>query len=77
MGQDDELQRTARRFGALLSTVTEMMRGKASRADLLDAYDDASDDIIAELRGAGIDDEQIQTLHKALARLRLALEEKK
>jgi len=64
-------------FAVLLGTVTEMLRAKASRAIVLDAYDDASDQIIAGLRGNGVPDEQIQTLHKALARVRLALEERK
>jgi hypothetical protein len=77
MGQDDQLQETVAGFAVLLATVTEMVRAKASPATMLDAYDDASDRIIAGLRGAGVPDEQIQTLHKALARLRLALEERK
>ena len=77
MGQDDRLQRAAAGFAVLLATVTEMVRAKAGGASILDAYDDASDQIIAGLRGNGVPDEHIQTLHKALARLRLALEEKK
>lgn len=75
MGQDDPLQRTAAAFAVLLATVTEMLRARASRASVLDAYDDASDEIVACLRGNGVPDERIQSLHKALARLRLALEE--
>ena len=75
MGQGDHLQRAVASFAALLATVTEMVRAKASPASILDAYDDASDQIIAGLRSDGVPDEQIQTLHKALARLRLALEE--
>lgn len=77
MGQDDQIQRMAAAFAVLLGTVTEMLRANASRAIVLDAYDDASDQIIAGLRGNGVPDEQIQTLHKALARVRLALEERK
>jgi hypothetical protein len=77
MAQDDKLQTTAAGFAVLLATVTEMLRGRAAGAALLDAYDDASDQIIAGLRGNGIPDEHVQSVHKALARLRLALEEKK
>ena len=77
MGQDDQLQRTVAGFSVLLATVTELVRAKASKANLLDAYDDASDQIIASLRGNGIPDEHVQSIHKALARLRLAFEELK
>ena len=77
MAQDDKLQTTAAGFAVLLATVTEMLRGRGSGPALLDAYDDASDQIIAGLRGNGIPDEHVQSVHKALARLRLALEEKK
>jgi hypothetical protein len=77
MAQDDKLQKTAAGFAVLLATVTEMVRAKAASTVLLDAYDDASDQIIAGLRGNGIPDEHVQSIHKALARLRLALEEKK
>jgi hypothetical protein len=77
MAQDDTLHRTAAGFAVLLATVTELLRARGAPAGLLDAYDDASDQIIAGLRGNGLPDEQVQSLHKALARLRLALEEKK
>ena len=60
----------------LLATVTEMVRARGASVTLLDAYDDASDQIISGLRGNGIPDEHVQSIHKALARLRLALEEK-
>ncbi len=76
MGQDDQLQRTVAGFAVLLATVTELVRARSSNANLLDAYDDASDQIIAGLRGNGFPDEQVQSIHKALARLRLALEER-
>lgn len=56
MGQDDPLQRTAAAFAVLLATVTEMLRARASRASVLDAYDDASDEIVACLRGNGVPD---------------------
>jgi hypothetical protein len=78
MVQDDEqLQKTVAGFAVLLTTVTEMVRAKRTKPALLDAYDDASDQIIAGLRGDGIPDEQLQSIHKALARLRLAFEEQK
>mgnify|MGYP003575505549 CR=1 FL=1 len=77
MAQDDKLQKTAGGLAVLLATVTEMVRAKPASTVLLDAYDDASDQIIAGLRGNGIPDEHVQSIHKALARLRLALEEKK
>jgi hypothetical protein len=77
MGQDDQLQRTVAGFSVLLATVTELVRARSSKPNLLDAYDDASDQIIAGLRGNGIPDEQVQSIHKALARLRLAFEELK
>jgi hypothetical protein len=77
MAQDDKLQRIAAGFAVLLATVTEMVRAGRAPITLLDAYDDASDQIIAGLRGNGIPDEHVQSIHKALARLRLALEEKK
>ncbi|HEX6319284.1 MAG TPA: hypothetical protein VFZ84_10445 [Burkholderiales bacterium] len=76
MGQDDQLERTVAGFAVLLATVTEMVRAKAGTPALLDAYDDASDQIIAGLRGNGIPDEHVQAIHKALARLRLSLEQK-
>ncbi len=78
MGEkEDRLQATVAGFAVLLATVTEMVRAKSGKPALLDAYDDASDQIIAGLRGNGIPDEHVQSVHKALARLRLALEEKK
>jgi hypothetical protein len=76
MGQNGErLKKTVEAFSVLLATVTELIRRKSANAVLLDAYDDASDQIIGGLRGDGIPDEQLQTIHKALARLRLAFEE--
>lgn len=76
MGQDDQLQRTVTGFAVLLTTVTELVRARSSKANLLDAYDDASDQIIAGLHSNGFPDEQVQSIHKALARLRLAFEER-
>lgn len=72
--EEEKLRETVVGFAVLLATVTELVRTKPGKAALLDAYDDASDRIIAGLRGNGIPDEQLQAIHKALARLRLALE---
>lgn len=78
MAQDDEkLRRTVAGFAVLLTTACEMVRAKGSKPALLDAYDNASDQIIEGLRGNGIPDDQLQSIHKALARLRLAFEEQK
>ena len=75
MASDEQLKRTIEGFSVLLTTVTEMVRAKSAKPALLDAYDDACDQIIGCLRGNGIPDEQLQSIHKALARLRLAFEE--
>jgi hypothetical protein len=78
MSQNDEqLKRTVAGFTVLLTTVTEMVRAKGAKPALLDAFDDAADQIIGGLRGNGIPDEDLQVIHKALARLRLAFEEQK
>ena len=74
---EDKLKRTLAGFAVLLTTVTELVRAKGAKPALLDAYDDASDQIIDGLRGNGIPDDQLQGIHKALARLRLAFEEQK
>jgi hypothetical protein len=78
MAQSEEkLKRTVAGFAVLLTTATEMVRTRGTKPALLDAYDDAADQIIDALKGNGIADEQLQALHKALARLRLAFEEQK
>ena len=74
---DEQLKKTVAGFAVLLTTVTEMVRSKGAKPVLLDAYDDASDQIIGGLRGNGIPDGELQAIHKALARLRLAFEEQK
>jgi len=74
---EEKLKRTVAGFAVLLTTATEMVRTKGTKPALLDAYDDAADQIIDGLKGNGIPDEQLQALHKALARLRLAFEEQK
>jgi hypothetical protein len=76
MAQSEEkLKRIVAGFAVLLTTATEMVRARGAKPALLDAYDDAADQIIDGLTGNGISDEQLQVLHKALARLRLAFEE--
>ena len=76
MAQNDEqLKKTLAGFTVLLTTVTEMVRARGAKPALLDAFDDAADQIIGGLRGTGIPDEELQVIHKALARLRLAFEE--
>ena len=74
---DDQLKRTVGGFEVLLTTITELVRAKAAKPALLDAYDDACDQIIAGLRANGMPDLQLQAIHKALARLRLAFDEQK
>jgi hypothetical protein len=77
MAQDDaQVKKTAAGFAVLLATVTELVRAKSSEPALLDAYDDACDRVIDGLRECNIPDAELQSIHKALARLRLALEEK-
>ena len=47
MAQNDEkLKRTVAGFAVLLTTVTELVRAKAGKPAMLDAYDDASDQIM-------------------------------
>lgn len=62
-------------FELLLAAATALVRARSSRPALLDAYDDASDRLIGDLRGNGIPEQELQKVHKALARLRLAFEE--
>ena len=59
----------------MLAAATALVRARASRPALLDAYDDASDRLFDGLGGNGIPEEQLQKVHKALSRLRLAFEE--
>ena len=76
MAQNDEkLKKLVAGFSVLLTMVMEMVRAKGAKPALLDAYDDAAEQIIDGLRGNGITDAELQTIHKALARLRLAFEE--
>ena len=62
-------------FELLLASATALVRARSARPTLLDAYDDASDRLIEGLRGNGIPEQELQKVHKALSRLRLAFEE--
>jgi hypothetical protein len=62
-------------FELLLGAATALVRARSSRPALLGAYDDASDRLIDSLRGNGIPEHELQKVHKALSRLRLAFEE--
>jgi len=72
---NNKLSRALEGFELLLAAATALVRAKSARPTLLDAYDDASDRLMEGLRGNGIPEEQLQAVHKALARLRLAFEE--
>jgi hypothetical protein len=62
-------------FELLLAAASALVRARSARPALLDAYDDASDRLITGLRGDGITEAELQKVHKALSRLRLAFEE--
>ena len=72
---NNKLSRALEGFELLLASATALVRARSARPTLLDAYDDASDRLMEGLRGNGIPEEQLQAVHKALARLRLAFEE--
>ena len=59
----------------MLASATALVRARSGRPALLDAYDDASDRLIEGLRGSGIPEQELQKVHKALSRLRLAFEQ--
>ena len=77
MADSDKLAKALDGFELLLAAATALVRARSSRKALLDAYDDASDQLMDGLRGNGIPEEKLQSIHKALARLRLAFEETK
>ena len=77
MADPDKLAEALARFELLLAAATALVRAKGSRSALLDAYDDASDRLMDGLRGNGIPEQTLQSIHKALSRLRLAFEETK
>jgi hypothetical protein len=72
---NNKLSRALEGFELLLAAATALVRAKSARPALFDAYDDASDRLMDGLRGNGIPEQELQVVHKALARLRLALEE--
>jgi hypothetical protein len=72
---NNKLSRALEGFELLLAAATAMVRAKSTRPALLDAYDDASDRLMEGLRGNGIPEQELQSIHKAVARLRLAIEE--
>ena len=75
VADNNRLDKALEAFELLLSAATAMVRAKSARSALMDAYDDASDRLMEGLRGNGIPEQQLQSIHKALARLRLAIEE--
>lgn len=75
MSNKDRLIEAVEAFELLLAAATALVRAKSSRPALLDAYDDASDRLIEQLRSNGIPEQALQSVHKAAARLRLAFEE--
>jgi len=77
VADSDKLAKALDGFELLLAAATALVRARSSRKALLDAYDDASDQLMDGLRGNGIPEEKLQSIHKALARLRLAFEETK
>jgi hypothetical protein len=72
---NNRLSQALEGFELLLAAATALVRARSARPALLDAYDDASDRLMEGLRGNGIPEQQLQAVHKALARLRLAFEE--
>ena len=75
MGDEDKLTEAMEAFELLLAAATALVRAKSSRPALLSAYDDASERLMEGLRGNGVPEQALQSIHKALARLRLAFEE--
>ena len=72
---NNKLTQALEAFELLLGASTALVRARAGRPALLAAYDDASDRLIDGLRGNGVGEEQLQSVHKAISRLRLAFEE--
>jgi hypothetical protein len=75
VGDEEKLTRALEAFELLLAAASALVRAKSARPALLDVYNDASDRLMDGLRGNGIPEENLQSIHKALARLRLAFEE--
>jgi len=72
---NNKLTRALEGFDLLLAAATALVRAKSARPALLAAYDDASDRLIEGLRGNGVPEQELQAVHKAISRLRLAFEE--
>jgi hypothetical protein len=72
---NNKLTKALEGFELLLAAATALVRARSARPALLAAYDDAADRLIDGLRGNGIPEPQLQAVHKAIARLRLAFEE--
>ena len=72
---NNKLSRALEGFELLLAAATALVRARSARPALFDAYDDASDRLMDGLRSNGLAEQELQAVHKALARLRLALEE--
>ena len=62
-------------FEFVLAAATALVRARSARPALLDAYDDAADRLIEGLRDNGIPEQEVQNVHNAISRLRLAFEE--
>ena len=73
--ENNKLLRALEGFDLLLAAATALVRARSARPALLDAYDDACDRLIDGLRGNGTPEQEVQKIHKALSRLRLAFEE--
>ena len=72
---NNKLSQALEAFELLLGAASALVRAGSARPALLAAYDDASDRLIDGLRGNGVTEQQLQSIHKALSRLRLAFEE--
>jgi len=72
---NDKLSAALDGFELLIAAATALVRARTSRPALLDAYDDASERLIDGLRENGVPGEELQKIHKAISRLRLAFEE--
>lgn len=72
---NNKLLRALEGFDLLFGAATALVRARSARPALLEAYDDASDRLIESLRANGIPEQELQKVHKAISRLRLAFEE--
>ena len=63
MADSDKLAQALAAVELLLAASTALVRSSSSRKALLDAYDDASDRLMDGLRGNGIPEEKLQSVH--------------